>query len=215
MSPDFWTARTGSPVRVKICGVTRPEDAEDAVRCGADAIGLVFAAGRRQVDLTVALSIVGRVPSTVTIVGVFRNQEVEFIQEVLAGCPLSVLQFHGEETPDFCARFDRPIIRAFPLIDRAGLERALEFGRICPGAALLADGAAGGTGSRCDWPLAAELAARTPLILAGGLTPENVALAVATVRPGAVDVSSGVESAPGIKDAGRIAAFVRNARPGS
>lgn len=197
-------------MRVKICGVTRPEDARAAVEAGADAIGLVFAAGKRTVPLAAARAIAALLPPWFPLVGVFRDQPLSELQAVLAQVPLTHLQLHGSESRAFADALARPAVKALPVCsaeDEAAAEGWLDAPH-----ALLLDGATGGAGQPCDWDRAARLARRRPLILAGGLTPDNVAAAVRAVRPAAVDVSSGVEAAPGVKDPARIAAFIRAAR---
>lgn len=198
--------------RVKICGITRPEDARAAWEAGADAIGLVFAPGKRTVTMHLGRAIVAGLPPWFPVVGVFRDASEEQVRAVLAACPLTHLQFHGQEPPEFIARFRQPVIKAVPLVTDADEARALALVDRHPGLALLADAAEGGSGRACDWTRAARLARRRPLILAGGLTPESVAEALRAVLPAGVDVASGVEEAPGIKDHARIAAFIRSVR---
>jgi len=197
--------------RVKICGITRAEDALAAARAGADAIGLVFYPGSpRAVIAAQAREIVASLPPFVTPVGLFVDASPGEIQAVLKAVPLALLQFHGDEPPAACRAPGLPYIKAIRL--RPGDDLAARARPYEDAAAILADayleGIPGGTGRTLDWSrLPASLA--RPLILAGGLTPDNVAAAVARVRPWAVDVSGGVETAPGIKDAAKIAAFIR------
>jgi phosphoribosylanthranilate isomerase len=198
--------------RVKICGVTRPEDARAACEAGADAIGMIFAPSRRTVTLAQAQAVVAALPPWFPVVGVFRNAGEDEVRAVLAAVRLTHLQFHGDEEPAFIARFERPAIRSLPLLTDADEARALAALDAHPGLPLLVDAAEGGSGQACDWSRAARLAQRTALILAGGLTPETVAGAVRSVRPAAVDVSSGVETCPGVKDHEAIRAFIRHAR---
>lgn len=199
-------------LRVKICGITRPEDARAAWEAGADAIGLVFARGKRTVALDVARAIVAAVPPWFPVVGVFRDAAEDELSAVLAAVALTHVQYHGHEEPELIARIGRPAIKAVPLICAEDEARALALVDQYPGLTLLADAAEGGSGLACDWSRAERLARRTGLILAGGLTPETVGAAVRAVRPAGVDVSSGVETSPGIKDRMRIEAFIRNAR---
>lgn len=197
--------------RVKICGITRVEDASAAARLGADAVGLVFyAKSPRAVSIPKAQELVRALPPFVTIVGLFVDAAPEEIRRVLAAVPLDLLQFHGNETPAACRGYGRAYIKAVRMArdtDLIGLARPYD-----DAAGILVDtyvqGVPGGTGQVFEWSrLPAGLAC--PMILAGGLTPENVAAAVTQVRPWAVDVSGGVEAAPGVKDAAKIAAFIR------
>ena len=199
-------------LRVKICGVTRPEDALAAIELGADAIGLIFAASKRQVTPAQAAAVVAALPPWFPAVGVFSDASPLEIAAVLAECPLTHLQFHGREDLAGLASLRRPFVKALPLVTDQDLEAARALVAARPDLRLLADAAHGGSGQRCDWARAAQLARVTPLILAGGLTPENVADAVRAVRPAAVDVSSGVEAAPGLKDRHRLEAFIAAAR---
>ena len=197
--------------RVKICGITRPEDGMTAAGLGVDAIGLVFhRPSPRYVDMDAARRIVAALPPFVAVVGLFMNAEPAVIQAVLSEVPLSLLQFHGDETPDYCAAFGLPYLKAVPMgagADPLDCER-----RFATAAGLLLDSHGGnkmgGTGQGFDWTrIPADR--RKPLILAGGLHPGNVAAAIRQVRPYAVDVSSGVETAKGIKDAELMHAFLR------
>jgi phosphoribosylanthranilate isomerase len=201
---------------VKICGITRPEDALAAARAGAHAIGLVFyARSPRHVMPARAAEIIRVVPPFVTTVGLFVNAAAEEVRAALAEAPLALLQFHGEETPEFCRQFKRPYIKAVRM--KAGVN-LLQYAQDYHDAkALLLDnyveGLHGGSGVAFDWSLIPR-GLPLPVILSGGLTPENVTEAVRRVRPSAVDVSSGVESAKGIKDAQKIAAFIKGVRSG-
>lgn len=202
-----------SRVRVKICGVTRFGDLEAAVAAGADALGFVFAPGSpRRLDAGSARSLVGRVPAFVSRVGLFMDQNAEEVARVLESVPLSLLQFHGRENAAFCRQFGLPYIKAVPMGSADAPER-LE--QAYPDAAgLLLDshsaGQAGGTGRTFDWSAIPDLS--LPLVLAGGLTPANVREAVSRVRPWAVDVSSGVEDAPGEKNIEKMRTFIREAK---
>jgi len=201
---------------IKICGITNLADAQAAVTAGADALGFMFyRPSKRFIEATDAGPIIAQLPAQVAKVGVFVNAMESEVHAVIAATGIDTLQFHGEETQEFCAGF-RPlrVWKAFRMADAESL-RAV---RLHPDAdALLLDshvsGSHGGTGHSFDWDLAigAKQLGR-PVILAGGLNPENVAAAVAHVRPFGVDVSSGVESAPGQKDHAKIAAFIRHAR---
>lgn len=201
------------PVRVKICGITRIEDGLAAAAAGADAIGLVFAESPRRVTAEQAGAIVAALPPFLKVVGLFVDAPAEAVQAVLGRVPLDLLQFHGRETAETCRFFGRPYIKAIPIKD--GRDAAGEARRYPDAAGILFDAfhpqLAGGSGQTYDWARVPRDLGK-PVILAGGLTPENVAAAVQTVRPYAVDVSSGVESSKGIKDAAKLAAFIRNAK---
>jgi phosphoribosylanthranilate isomerase len=203
------------PTRIKICGVTRPEDAAAACAAGADALGIVFyAPSPRNVDPAAAAAILARVPPFVTTVGVFVDPEPRHVQAVLGAVALDLLQFHGDETPELCAAFARPYLKAVRMRPEVDL---LEYARrFAPARGLLLDtfvsgGVHGGTGLRFDW----NLVPRTlplPIVLSGGLDADNVGAAVQTLRPWAVDVSSGVEAAKGVKDPQRIRDFIAGVR---
>jgi len=198
-------------VRVKICGITRVEDALAAVAQGADAIGLVFyAPSPRAVSIEQAAAIAKQIPAFVSVVGLFVNAEESFVKEVIAQVPLDLLQFHGDETPEQCARYGLPFIKAVRVKSDTNLVQCAKD--YSASRALLLDtyteGVAGGTGHVFDWGLIpSDL--NKPVVLAGGLTAENVASAIQQVKPYAVDVSGGVEASKGIKDAAKIAAFMQ------
>ncbi len=196
--------------RVKICGITRTEDGVAAARLGAHAIGLVFYAGSpRAVTVQRAREIIAALPPFVTPVGLFVNADAQTVRETLSAVPLGLLQFHGDETPQFCSAFGLPYLRAVRV--RPGTD-LLQYVRDFRAASALlldayVDGVRGGSGTVFDWSLIpGDLP--LPVVLSGGLTAENVTEAVQRVRPWAVDVSSGVESAKGIKDARKIEAFM-------
>lgn len=202
-----------SRTRIKICGLTRPQDVRAAVDCGADAIGFVFyPPSPRAVDVERAAELVALLPPFVTAVGLFVNATPAEIDTVLARVPLQLLQFHGDESEFDCARYGRPWIKAARM--RPGVD-LLEFSSFHPRASgILVDAFVegyGGGGRTFDWSLIPKGFGR-PLVLSGGLDADNVAEAVRRVRPWAVDVSSGVESAKGIKDAAKIAAFIAGVR---
>jgi len=196
--------------RIKICGITRVEDARAAVELGADAIGLVFyAPSPRGIGPEQARAIIAAIPPFVTIVGLFVDPAQDEVESVLRRCSLSLLQFHGDEAPDFCGGFGLPYIKAARVGAAADLVQYLSRFHAAQGWLLDAyhERLYGGTGEPFDWKLIPRDLAR-PVILSGGLTPDNVAAAVRQVRPWAVDVSSGVEAAKGVKDAAKIAAFI-------
>jgi phosphoribosylanthranilate isomerase len=200
--------------RVKICGITRVQDGLDAVRFGAHAIGLVFyAPSPRSVTPDQARAIVDALPPFVTAVGLFVNADAEAVRATLAAVPLQLLQFHGDETPQYCAAFGMPYLKAVRV--RPGVD-LLQYAQQFHGArGLLLDayveGVRGGTGATFDWALIPR-SLPLPVVLSGGLDAGNVEAAVRAVRPWAVDVSSGVESAKGIKDAAKIEAFMNGVR---
>lgn len=200
--------------RIKICGITRPEDGLEAVRLGADAIGLVFySKSPRLVDNTQARLICQALPPFVTVVGLFVNAEPERIKLVLESVPLDVIQFHGSEIPGECDIYGRPYIKAVTMEPGLDISSVLEDYPNATGFLLDAyhPDLPGGSGQVFDWhEIPTDLP--KPIILAGGLDPDNVAEAVRRVSPYAVDVSSGVEVSKGIKDPAKIAAFIRGVR---
>jgi len=200
--------------RIKCCGMTQVEDALLAARLGADAIGLVFSGrSKRQVTLAQAREIVAALPPFVATVALFMDDEARLVRQVLDEVRPTLLQFHGDESDGWCAQFGHPFLKAIAMGEgAAALPRLHDYPRA---AGLLLDGhaagEAGGSGKTFDWSLLPDGLAQ-PLILAGGLHAGNVGDAVRTARPWAVDVASGVESAPGIKDPLRLAAFIRAVR---
>jgi len=198
-------------VFVKICGITRPEDADAAVRAGAGAIGFVFWPGSpRAIDPQRARAITASLPPFVTAVGVFVDQPAEFVNGVADRVQLGAVQLHGEESADYVGAMTRPVVKAVAI--RSGVDpTAANIERWPAQVVVLLDVhdpiRKGGTGRTVDWSVAADIARGRRVVLAGGLTAENVAEAIARVRPFGIDVSSGVESAPGIKDHGRIKAL--------
>jgi phosphoribosylanthranilate isomerase len=203
----------GAP-HVKVCGLTREEDAVEAARLGASAVGFVLWAGSaRGIDVPRARSIAGAVPAGVLRVGVFVNALPDVIRRASAEIPLDVVQLHGDEPIEWLDFFSRPLVKAVTSPDgTADPWLDVPAARVT----VLVDAAdprlRGGTGRMADWTFARELSAGRPVVLAGGLTPGNVARAIADVRPYAVDVSSGVESAPGVKDHDRMRAFIEAVR---
>jgi phosphoribosylanthranilate isomerase len=197
---------------LKICGMTRLADALHAAQQGATALGFVFwEKSPRYIAPERAAEIIAALPSAVTTVGVFVNETIDRVQAAAATAGVRVVQLHGDETPEYGAVLDRPIFRSMTLVDA---ETVIERWPLAT--ALLLDAAdrerRGGTGVTVDWSRAAALASRRRVILAGGLTPENVAAAIETVNPYGVDVSSGVESSPGVKDVAKVTRFLENAR---
>ena len=201
-------------VRSKICGITRIEDALAAAEAGADAIGLVFySKSPRNVDVRQARAIIAALPPFVTTVGLFVNASRCELGEILDAVPLDLLQFHGDESPEQCEGFHRPYIKALSM--RPGQDLHAECERYRGASGILLDtfvaGVPGGTGQVFDWSLVPEGLSK-PVILAGGLTADNVQQAIAQVGPYAVDVSGGVEQGKGIKDGQKVAAFLRAVR---
>lgn len=198
---------------VKICGITNIDDALDAAHSGADALGFNFyQKSPRYVDPQRAGNIIRELPPFVTAVGLFVNEDPGRVEDISGMCGLDILQFHGDETPDYCAGFSRRVIKAFRIRSREDVDYLRAY-RVS--ACLLdaySEGAYGGTGRTFNWDLAAEAKGMGRVMLAGGLTPDNVAEAVAAVGPYAVDVASGVESAPGKKDRRMVEEFIRRAK---
>jgi phosphoribosylanthranilate isomerase len=200
-------------LKVKICGITNLEDAVAAVEAGTDALGFIFyKKSPRYVDPAVAGPIIAALPPFVIPVGVFVNEDVATVRSIMDTCGLAIAQLHGDETASYCQDLARPGMKALRLKDRSSLLSLAEYqGRGGVRGFVLdafSDIAYGGTGRVTDWALAAEVAETTPVILAGGLTPDNVVEAIRCVGPYGVDVSSGVESAPGKKDHAKVRAFV-------
>ncbi len=196
-------------VRIKFCGITRPGDAAAAAAAGADAIGLVFYKNSpRCVSAQQAALVCAALPPLVSRVGLFVDPDPEWVREVLKSVPLDLLQFHGTEPVSLCTSFGRPYLKGVRVRETGDIVRAdHEHG---PAQALLLDayvaGKEGGTGIPFSWALIPDGIVH-PVILAGGLTPENVGAAIAAVRPFAVDVSGGIENQPGIKDSGKMGRF--------
>jgi phosphoribosylanthranilate isomerase len=201
-------------VKVKICGITSVADARMAAEAGADMIGLMFyERSPRHITLATAAEISRALPPSVLRVGVFVNPDEALVTRAIAECGLSLLQFHGDEPSDFCTRFGVMSLKALRVQDATSLKTLENYHTD----AFLLDACSpsglGGTGEKFNWELAVEAEKfGKPIFLAGGLTPENVAEAVRKVRPFAVDVSSGVESAPGKKDAAKVRAFIAAVR---
>lgn len=201
--------------RIKICGLTRAEDAAAAVSAGADALGVVLAPSKRRVTLDEAAEVFADVPPLVARVGVFVDAHADEVWEAVARLGLAAVQFHGDEAPETCATAPVPVIKALRVGPDFSAERADAYrGAV---SALLLDtfvpGEQGGTGVAFDWyDVAGRLPRWAPVLLAGGLGPANVGAAIRALRPYAVDVSSGVESAPGVKDHRSIDAFVAAVR---
>jgi phosphoribosylanthranilate isomerase len=200
-------------VKIKICGITELDDARHAIDCGADALGFVFfERSPRAITRQRAQAIIAELPPFVTVVGLFVNENPKIVREIADDCNLDVIQYHGDESPETLRLAPRRAIRALRIRESDTLDEINRY----PASGLLLDawvtGSFGGTGVLCNWELAAKIAKKRPVILAGGLTPEIVAAAIHTVRPYGVDVSSGVEAAPGRKDQKKVAAFIKAAQ---
>jgi phosphoribosylanthranilate isomerase len=201
-------------VRIKICGITRSEDALAAADLGTDAIGFVFAPSPRRVSPDKAREIVMALPPLVQTVGVFVDEDPEKVLSIAALCRLDMLQLHGKESPDYCRRFGHRVIKALRVHGPDGLQAGSEY--VGAVDALLLDtyvrGQQGGTGRTFDWNLALGAKRFGRIILAGGLNPDNVGAAISAVKPYAVDASSGLEQKPGIKDHEKMVRFIQIVR---
>ncbi len=201
-------------IRVKICGITSRDDAVAAVEAGADALGFIFVKGTpRWIEPEVAGAIIREIGPFVTTVGVFVDRTVEGIEETAAVSGISLAQLHGNEAPETCGRLRLPFVKAIRI---QGEDDLSEIGRYKEARAFLLDsyapGVLGGTGKTFPWAIAARAAREARIVLSGGLTPDNVAKAIAQVRPYGVDVSSGVETSPGRKDHRKVRDFIRQAK---
>lgn len=201
-------------VRIKICGMTNTEDAVAAAELGADAVGFVFAPSPRQISPEKAREIIMALPPLIQTVGVFVDEDPEKVTSIAAFSHLDLLQFHGKESPAYCHRFGQRVIKAVRVQNQNGLEGCSQYSGVV--AALLLDtyvsGRPGGTGLTFDWNLALKAKRYGPIILAGGLNPNNVASAISAVKPYAVDASSGLEQKPGVKDHEKMARFIQTVR---
>lgn len=199
-------------VRIKICGITNQEDALSADQLGADALGFIFAPSPRQVSAEKAREIIETLPPMVQRVGVFVDEDPEKVAATATYCDLDLLQFHGSESPGYCGSFDRRVIKAIRVRSKRDVRGLSEYSKGID--AFLLDTYVsdqyGGTGTTFDWNLALEAKRYGRIILAGGLSPHNVAEAVSLVRPYAVDASSGLEQSPGVKDHGKMARFIES-----
>lgn len=204
-------------IAVKICGITNEKDAQVAVEAGADALGFImYRKSPRWVDAAMVKRIIATLPPFVVPVGVFVNEEANVVRELMDTCGFGLAQLHGDEPAAYCQDLGRPAMKAVRLKDRGTFLALAEFhGRANVRGFVIdafSDHAYGGTGHTVDWNLAAEVARSSPVLLAGGLTPDNVAEAIRHVRPYGVDVSSGVEASPGKKDHAKVQAFIRAAQ---
>ena len=201
-------------VKVKICGITSATDGNVAAEAGADLIGLMFYdKSPRNISIATAKEISQAVPPYLMKVGVFVNPDEDLVMRAIGECGLSLLQFHGDETPEFCTQFGLMCMKAFRIRNAESLDGLAKYHTDAYLLDAYSAEARGGTGEKFNWDLAVEAQKfGKPIFLAGGLTPENVADAVRKVHPFAVDVSSGVESAPGKKDAAKVRAFITAAK---
>lgn len=199
--------------RVKICGLTNFRDALGAAEAGADALGFVFAErSKRRADPQEVAEFVNILPPLVTLVGVFQDQPISYVREIMALCRLHVAQLHGSESARFMSELGFPALKALSVATEADLDKMKGY----PTAGgFLLDSGAGGTGQAFDWSLAARAKAYGRIILAGGLTPANVVEAVMRARPWGVDVAGGVEASPGVKDMDKVIKFITLAKAGA
>ena len=203
-------------IKVKICGMTQLKDALFAIEQGVDAVGFIFyKRSPRAVTMKTVREIITKRPPLVDTVGVFVNESAERLNKIADYCGLDLVQLHGEESPAFCRKIHRRVIKAFRVKDLQSIKQLEKF----PVSGFLldtfSDDLHGGTGKTFDWNLALPAKKMGPVILAGGLTPQNILQAVRQVRPYGVDVCSGVEKSPGIKDLEKVRAFLKNIRSGS
>jgi len=201
--------------KIKICGITNKEDALWAISLKVDALGFIFANSPRRVDLEIAQKIIELLPPFISSVGVFVNEDREKVKGIVESCRLTTLQFHGEESPSYCQGFRQKVVKAFRIKDKSMLEKITQYQNKID--AYLLDTYSpfryGGTGRTFDWRVAKEIKRLgLPIILSGGLNPDNIREAISQVRPYAVDVSSGVEKEPGKKDLEKLRDFVRIVR---
>lgn len=193
-------------IPVKVCGITTLEDAKACVKYGAAALGFVFAPSKRQISPERAQKIRQGLPSHIVTVGVFVNETVEVVKEIIQDCQLDLVQFHGDENPDYCRKFQGIAIKAF----RAGIDIPEASWTEARLRAVLIDGSTGGSGLTYDWKLFRDYHHLPfPKILAGGLNPENLQEAIQQTAPDGLDVSSGVERAPGYKDPDKVKEFIK------
>ena len=199
-------------VKVKICGITNIQDALLAIDCGADALGFVFAPSPRQVTPTQVQDIVSQLPPRICKVGVFVDFELEVVNDIRSRCSLDIVQLHGSESPEYCQAFFPDVIKSFQVRDETIFELLPSYAV----KAYLLDSyhaeLKGGTGHSFDWSIAHKAKEYGPIILSGGLNPDNIRQAIAAVQPFAVDVSSGVEATPGKKDRNKVQDFLKAAK---
>ncbi|MBW2037356.1 MAG: phosphoribosylanthranilate isomerase [Deltaproteobacteria bacterium] len=200
--------------RIKICGITREADAQFAASLGVDAVGFVLAKSPRRITPEMARRITSSLPPFVSTVGVFVDMDLDSLRQIATFCKFDWIQLHGSESPEYCRALDFSVLKAIRVSSRQSLKAMAAYSGSVGGFVLdtYVKGQAGGTGKTFDWVIAREAKDYGPVILSGGLTPENVKEAVCTVDPYGVDISSGVESAPGIKDHLKMRRFVEQVR---
>ncbi len=201
--------------RIKVCGITCQEDARAAVAAGADGLGFIFAAqSPRLVEPDMVRAITDELPPFVDRVGVFRDEEIEVVEEIVHYCQLTLVQLHGSESPEYCSKISCKFIKSFSIRPETDSRELALYSDVASGYLLdtYHKHMAGGTGIVFDWKLVEQVKPPGPLFLAGGLTPENVGEAIRQVKPFAVDVNSGVEYQPGRKDAAKLKSFAHEVR---
>jgi phosphoribosylanthranilate isomerase len=200
--------------KIKICGITHLEDALLAVNLGADALGFIFAQSPRRVDHQTARKIIASLPPFVHTVGVFLDEDQETVREIAALCRLDSIQLHGNESPEYCKTLGLKVLKVIRVKNQKSIASMASYQRCTQGFLLdtYIKGLPGGTGKTFNWELARQAKKHGPVILSGGLSPDNVWEAIEKVRPYGVDVSSGVEKSPGIKDPDKLRVFFCNAR---
>ncbi len=202
-------------IKIKICGITNKEDAVWAVNLKVDALGFIFADSPRRVEPEIVQGIIELLPPFISSVGVFVNEDREKVKEITESCHLTTLQFHGQESPSYCEGFKQKIVKALRIKDKSVLKKAVQYKDKVDAYLLDTYSASkyGGTGKTFDWRIAKEIKKfGLPIILSGGLNPENIREAISEAEPYAVDVSSGVEERPGKKNLKKLINFVRIAR---
>ncbi len=202
-------------IKIKICGITNKEDAGWAVNLKVDALGFIFADSPRRVEPEIVQGIIELLPPFISSVGVFVNEDRKKVEEIAESCSLTTLQFHGQESPSYCEEFKQKVVKAFRVKDKSVLRKAAQYQNKVD--AYLLDTyspfAHGGTGKTFDWRIAKEIKEfGLPIILSGGLNPQNIGEAISEVEPYGIDVSSGVEERPGKKNMEKLINFVRIVR---
>jgi phosphoribosylanthranilate isomerase len=201
--------------RIKVCGITSKEDARAAVAAGADGLGFIFVKqSPRVVDPDMVRAITGELPPFVNSIGVFRDEEIEVVEEIIHYCRLTLVQLHGAESPEYCKSIPCPVIKSFSVHPETESQELAAYSEAASGFLLdtYHKDMAGGTGMVFDWELVEQIQPPGPIILAGGLNPENVGEAIRQVKPFAVDVNSGVEYQPGRKDTDKLKSFADEVR---
>jgi phosphoribosylanthranilate isomerase len=205
----------GLRTRIKVCGITELEDARAAVAAGADGLGFIFVAkSPRVVDPDMVRAITDELPPFVDSIGVFCDEEIKVVEEIVNYCRLTLVQLHGSESPEYCKNISCPVIKSFAMHGDSGSEKLAAYSEVVSGFLLdtYHEDLAGGTGKVFDWELIEQIQPPGPIILAGGLNPENVGAAIRQVKPFAVDVNSGVEYQPGRKDTDKLKSFADEVR---